>query len=369
MIMAVALALVMAAPLMAPAVTASVQGYKGIDLGTLGGSYSQAYDVNDKGMVVGGSWDAYGYYHAFKWSKATGMVDLNPFGSSLSSARTVNNKGDIAGTWTPDAFALERACLWRANGEFVDLGALFGGDDTMTYPTDINEHGCVVGRAYSNSDVMSPSSHVGRAVMWSLTSNGYVIRDLGTLPGGTWAWAYGINERDEVVGMSETYRSGMANPEVHAFKWTLSGGMKDIWHAEGLSQDQVSAAFAINDYGQIVLDVYYLNTYTGANYIQSGYLFRKVGSTIPIGPTFGGKATYARELNNNGDVVGAVWTSGFVTRSSLMLPFNGRPLCLGSVMGGADSWAMSINNLGQVTGGGQVSIGGWIEYHAILWSR
>jgi len=50
-------------------------GYTITDLGTLGGSFSEAHDVNERGQVVGESTTASGEFHAFLWEKGT-MIDL-----------------------------------------------------------------------------------------------------------------------------------------------------------------------------------------------------------------------------------------------------------------------------------------------------
>ena len=51
-----------------------------VDLGTLGGAYSQAVAVNDNGQVVGSSRLAERRAHAFSWTAAGGMVDLGTLG-------------------------------------------------------------------------------------------------------------------------------------------------------------------------------------------------------------------------------------------------------------------------------------------------
>jgi probable HAF family extracellular repeat protein len=75
------------------------------DLGTLGGNYSYAIDVNDRNVVVGGSFTdaADTVYHAFV-SVGETMVDLNGqldasgAGWVLIEARAINDAGQIVGT-------------------------------------------------------------------------------------------------------------------------------------------------------------------------------------------------------------------------------------------------------------------------------
>lgn len=65
-----------------------------IDLGTLGGNYSYASDVNDTGQVVGYSTTASGSYDPFSWTKTSGMVDLSTSGGYASA---VNESGQVVG--------------------------------------------------------------------------------------------------------------------------------------------------------------------------------------------------------------------------------------------------------------------------------
>ncbi len=49
------------------------------DLGTLGGSDSYAYGINDSGQIVGGSYTSSGDYHAFLYANGA-MADLGTLG-------------------------------------------------------------------------------------------------------------------------------------------------------------------------------------------------------------------------------------------------------------------------------------------------
>lgn len=71
------------------------------DLGTLGGDYSTALDINDGGSIVGESTTAAGERRAFLWHAGV-MTDLNtllPAGSGMTllRAKAINNLGQIVG--------------------------------------------------------------------------------------------------------------------------------------------------------------------------------------------------------------------------------------------------------------------------------
>ncbi len=81
------------------------------DLGTLGGSFSQATSINQLGQVTGTAETSAGAMHAFLWTLAGGMQDLGTLGGTWSQARALNALGQVTGNagTTTDAW---HAFLW-----------------------------------------------------------------------------------------------------------------------------------------------------------------------------------------------------------------------------------------------------------------
>lgn len=67
-----------------------------MNLGTLGGDWSTAWDVNDHGQVIGYSSIGNSESRAFFWDEESGMVELPSLGGN-SLARAINNEGQIVG--------------------------------------------------------------------------------------------------------------------------------------------------------------------------------------------------------------------------------------------------------------------------------
>jgi len=92
------------------------------DLGTLGGTFSEATAV-DNGQVVGMSTTSDGTYHAFRWTPETGMVDLGTQGADGSSA-VATSGGQIVGSasFNVNGNTEQHAAIWttpaviRGNG-------------------------------------------------------------------------------------------------------------------------------------------------------------------------------------------------------------------------------------------------------------
>jgi len=244
------------------------------DLGTLG-SFSDdtiAYGINARGQVVGGS-----ARHAFLWEAGTGMQDLGTLGGSYNAAYGINAQGQIVGaSGTKEGPA--HAILWEAGTGMQDLGALGGGESVANR---INGRGQVVGYSIIGRGF--------RAVRWE---PGTGTQDLGF--GGI---ATGINDRGQVVGYSAF--AGTA----HAFLWEPGTGMQDLGTLGGLS-----LANGINNRGQVVGE----SVSDPATGTRHAFLWEAGAGMQDLGTleTLGGRFSVADAINERGQIVGRALTAG-----------------------------------------------------------
>jgi probable HAF family extracellular repeat protein len=225
------------------------------DIGTLGGSYTSGHGVNASGQVVGES-DTNGAVagHAFLWTPtipngSTGtMQDLGTLGGTVSQAFGINDSGQMTGDAFLTGDVSEHPFLY--NGTMYDLGTLGGSNGTGSA---INAGGQVAGEAAVTGN---GSAH---AFLWTPTvSNGTTgtMQDLGTV-GGAGSQAFGMNDHGTVVGQSQT---AVINPasglqEFTAFLWNSSSGMVDLnTLIDPLSGWDLQEGEGINNAGQIIGD-------------------------------------------------------------------------------------------------------------------
>ena len=103
------------------------------------GSIARA--VNNRGDVVGVAYASPGS-RAFLWQEASGAIDLGTLGGGWSDAKSINERGEVVGV-SAVRDGSERAFIWsRANG-IAELGTLPGGN--RSYALRINNRGSVVG--------------------------------------------------------------------------------------------------------------------------------------------------------------------------------------------------------------------------------
>jgi probable HAF family extracellular repeat protein len=117
------------------------------------------------------------------------------------------------------------------------------------------------------------------------------VTDLGTL-GGDISFAFGINNRGQVVGSSQT-----ASGEEHAVLWE-NGTLTDLGT---VGRDPQSVAFGVNELGQVVgYSLTVMGTFHAALWEN--------GSITDLG-TLGGTFSEAHNINNRGQVVGTSETA------------------------------------------------------------
>jgi len=158
---------------------------KATDLGNLGGQTGQAggnaaYDVNTRGEVVGGS-DLAGdtTFHAFLWTRKTGMQDLGTLSGDLASnGISINESGSVVGV-SLDANFNPRAFLWEKR-VMTDLNTLVAGDSPLYLLTacSINSRGEITGLGLtSTGEIHTYLATPARGVAASeTTSQGAIAR-------------------------------------------------------------------------------------------------------------------------------------------------------------------------------------------------
>jgi len=124
-----------------------------IDLGTLGGSWSQSVALNAAGQVAGNGATANdGETHAFLYTDGV-MIDLGTLGGPTSTAQAINGAGDVVGfSDAPDG---TRAFVYT-QGQLLDLNTLIPADSgwRLDYATGINDSGQIIG-----SGIVDGASH------------------------------------------------------------------------------------------------------------------------------------------------------------------------------------------------------------------
>lgn len=205
-------------------------------VGSLGGNYGWANDINNAGQIVGISAKSNGVTHAFRKTNSS-MLDLGSLGASndYSIAYGINDLGSVAG-YSVVAPNFSDAFLYSGGGPMQDLGNLGG----FSRGFAVNNADHVTGASIIDGD-----GHE-RAFLWH---NG-TLSDIGTTGGAVTSQGLDINNFDQVVG---TLVFNLNNGELnHGFLYS-NGIMVDVNTLLPQNSGWVLRdAQAINDVGQIV---------------------------------------------------------------------------------------------------------------------
>jgi probable HAF family extracellular repeat protein len=247
------------------------------------------------------------------------VTDLGTLGGSYSYAYTINNAGAIAGgAATPDQVdgIATTAFVWY-RGNLASLGTLGGADCpsciSENAATNMNGLSVVISESASidmyGEDFCGFGTH--RQCLAAAWKNG-TLAALPTLSGGNNSQVYFLNGSGEAVGFSETgaTASDCAMPyqrfQFEAVKWNSSGVPQALRPLQG---DNVSFALGINDVGQAVgVSGSCSNTTFPPIYVPAGphaVIWDAHGNPTNL-PTLPGAVgnNVANSIDNLGDVVG-----------------------------------------------------------------
>lgn len=361
--------------------------YKIIDLGTLGGTYSYAYGLNNAAVVAGGaatpSQIGGVFQTAFFWDEGH-IINLGTLGGSAcphcnSEAGGPNANGVSAIiSETPNfdknkedfcGFGTNRQCLaaiWK-EGALKALPTLPGGNNAEALW--INSRGQVVGVSENGVPDLTcatatPSQFLRfQAVVWG--PNGE-IHPLSPLKGDTVAFGFGINDKGQVVGSSGLCSNTALPPftngplAAHAVLWDKDGTPRDLGSL--VKGGAINIPGAINDRGEVAGGS---QSSTGAPH---AFLWTRETGMQDLGTISGDFASAApccHTINNRREVVG--FSCPGPTGMCRAFLWQGKdPLDLNALAPGSPLYlqqALSINDAGQIAGFGVTKTG---DTHAFL---
>jgi probable HAF family extracellular repeat protein len=293
------------------------------ELGTLGGSESFAYAINDRGQVVGESrlaGDASTHSFLYSNGKMSDLYPLNSQGMQTPGPTGINNFGQIAsgviagGVYVP-------AVLNTQTGQLSVIGSLggvsFGFNGVAEF---INNLGSVVGYSYIDS--------VNRHAF--LYKDG-VFADIGSF--GGYSVATAINDAGVIVGFASDLYNGVA----HAFVFA-NGAMTDI------HSTTESYAEGVNSHGEVVGEFLTDDGKSFHAFLYSQGSFTDIGVSDVVGVS---------AINDQSQIVGI---AGFASGQHAFLYQNGALFDLNAAIPQDFGWevtsALGINNVGQIAGYG-----------------
>ena len=324
--------------------------YTLLDVGSLGGGQSQAYDLNNNNQVVGVALDGSGADRAFLFSDANGngiadpgeMVNLGTLpGDTASYAYGINGAGQVVGTSRSVPLGSdgdERAVRFNPGSTPTDLGLGQGSNAYSSNATDVNDAGQIVGGALFGFNYRP----------FLRSSTGAVTTFALPAPYNLYGEAHSINSSGDIVGYSGSPAGDSA------FIRARRGGTTPVMTPIALPNAALPYSYAwdLSDTGLVAGE--------GFNGAGDYHAFRYDAATddiIDLGTLAGFGSSEGYGVNDRGDVVGrAEQVEGAPGPTHAFVYRNGELRDLNTLVALGSGWVLTeahaINDQGAIAGFG-----------------
>jgi len=271
------------------------------------GTVSNPYTINGAGAVLGDAVvlsNGITARHAF-WFDGTTCHDLqNLTGAVTSLGRGMSDYGRAVGSFRRSISGVDQAYLAFFFGagsiSMVSLeGAL--GNPYRSDALDVNNLDQIVGNRQ-----MSSTSYA-RAYVLQMAGAGWILTDVGVLPGGVYSSANAINDNGKVVGQGSATVNGTFATHAFSFQDANGNGVSDPGELLDLdtSGGTYSDARGVNSVGIVVGHVgvpgfYYRSTARAVLFVNGTVV--DLNNMIPAGS--GLFLEVANGINDGGQIVG-----------------------------------------------------------------
>jgi len=247
-----------------------------VDLGDLpAGALGGDFGINDWGYTVGSLDDASGYEHAYMWDPNGVGYDLGTLGGSFSGAYDIASTGQLQTVgWSTDATNATRATLWTSGAPsalpylpgYTSSAEAWGISSTAGFASGVS-------RGFGTSSHAAvwegaTSWDLGEGVLYSVNNAGQAAGFRGThalfaekvgasyvtrtdIDGNLFAtsWAYDINDSGRVIGFAKHLPTHPTRANyLQAFRWDPTAGLVLLTTDLGTH----SWAYGLNDSGNAV---------------------------------------------------------------------------------------------------------------------